>query len=544
MIYGKDFVAGNGCLVVMLGRKLIESMGCFYRNIALVFSAFVFLTSCSAPENNESEVSVVPRENRPNIVFILADDLDLKLGTIGYMQNLQDLLVERGTVLEDFFITTPMCCPSRANFLRGQYTHSHLLYNNDPPFGGFHKFHETGAEHSTIAVWLQSAGYRTALVGKYLNGYPYREDRAYVPPGWSEWYSPAQKNAYDGYDYVLNENGILKSYPPNERYYFTDVMNGKAVDFIERAAQDETPFFLYLPTFAPHAPATAARRHLDLLPFIQAPRTPSFNAEDVSGKPGSTRHTPLLTEEEIARIDRIYRQRVLSMLAVDEMIADLIAALERTGQLENTYVVFSSDQGYHLGQHRLFEGKSTLYDEDIAVPFIVRGPGVPEGERVSGFLTGSVDVAPTFADWAGVNPPGFVEGRSLVEIISTNSTPATDWRTGFLLEFYPFIINERSVNIPRVGRYLNWVFDLPFIPPQEVVPQYRGIRTLEYTYIEHDDGFVELYDIRADPYQLENLAFTADPAFLDWFSAWLHEYASCKGVGCSRVDEGISDTIR
>jgi N-acetylglucosamine-6-sulfatase len=512
----------------------------YLKNIALILGIIAFFFAGCVPENKEAEVVVLPREDRPNIIFILADDLDLKLGTIDYMQNLQELLVHHGTVLEDFFVTTPMCCPSRANFLRGQYTHSHLLYNNDPPFGGFTQFHQTDAESSTIAVWLQTAGYRTALIGKYLNGYP--EDRTYVPPGWSEWYSPAQKNAYDGYDYVLNENGVLEAYPPNERYYFTDVMNDKAVDFIERAVQDDVPFFLYLPTFAPHAPATPARRHLDLLPSITAPRTPSFNAEDVSGKPGSMTRNPLLTEEEIAGIDRIYRQRVLSMLAVDEMIADLIEALERTGQLENTYIVFSSDQGYHLGQHRLFQGKSTFYEEDIAVPFIVWGPGIPAGKKVSGLLTGSVDVPPTFADWAGVIPPDFVEGRSLVEIFSGESTPENGWRRGFLLEFYPFSINERSVNIPRVGRYLDWVFDLPFVKPQEILPQSLGLRTLQYTYIEHAGGFVELYDLRADPHQLENLAFTADQALLDQLSAWLHEYASCSGGDCSKIDEGISDT--
>jgi len=292
----------------------------FLRKITLVFGIFVFfVASCvSEFENEETDAVVLPRESRPNIIFILADDLDLKLGTIDYMQNLQKLLVDRGTVLEDFFVTTPMCCPSRANFLRGQYTHSHLLYNNDPPFGGFYQFHKTGAESSTVAVWLQSAGYRTALIGKYLNGYPDREDRTYVPPGWTEWYSPAQKNAYDGYDYVLNENGELVVYPPNERYYFTDVMSGKAVDFIERAARDDVSFFLYLPTFAPHAPATPARRHLDMFPSIQAPRTASFNAEDLSGKPGNMIRNPLFTEEEIAGIDRIYRQRILSMLAVDD----------------------------------------------------------------------------------------------------------------------------------------------------------------------------------------------------------------------------------
>ncbi len=506
--------------------------------ILLILS--IFFTSCSV-RNDEVDIVVLPKEKRPNIIIIIADDLDLKLGTIDYMQNLQELMVARGTTLNEFYVTTPMCCTSRASILRGQYTHSHQVYNNETPYGGFSKFYETGNEASTIAVWLQAAGYRTSLIGKYFNEYPSRDNRTYVPAGWSEWASPGQKNAYDGYDYVLNENGILVPYPPNEVNYFTDVMNRKAIDFIERAAQDETPFFLYLAPFAPHEPATPARRHLDLFPSITAPRTPSFNEEDVSDKPGDMPYNPLLTEEQGSKIDEMYRQRVLSMQAVDEMILSLITTLEQMGELDNTYIVFTSDQGYHLGQHRLFYGKSTFYEEDIAVPFIVRGPGIPEGNEVSNLFAGNVDIAPTFAEWAGVTPPEFVEGRSLAGVLTGESISETNWRQVLFLETYGFSINEDSTETSLLGRIINSVFDLP--PAQKVSQSSIGLRTAQYMFIEHADGFMELYDMRIDPYQLENLSTSTDPAVLERLSTWSHELASCSGSGCLRVEEGLLNAI-
>lgn len=480
--------------------------------IALALIYFI-LAGCNTVRD-DTEVVVLPMQQRPNILFILMDDLDVKLNTMDYMQNLQELLVVRGTSVDNFFVTSPVCCPARVSILRGQYTHSHQVYNNDFPDGGFQKFNQVDGEASTISVWLQSAGYRTALLGKYLNGYPSPDAREYIPPGWSEWYSPARKNAYDGYDYVLNENGILVSYSPAEVNYFTDVMNRKAVDFIERAVEDDTPFFLYLAPFAPHEPATPARRHLDLFPGLTAPQNPSFNEADVSDKPQNMSSNPLLTEKQIDDINDLYRNRVLSLQAVDEMLAELIRVLDETGQLENTYIVFSSDNGFHMGQHRLISGKNLLYEEDIAVPFIVRGPGIAENNNVSGYLTGNVDIAPTFAEWAGVIPPSFVEGRSLAAVLAGDSIPSEDWRQAFLLEVY----RPQDENFP--------------------IPTYSGLRTKQSVYVEHGDGFVEFYDLLKDPYQLENIASSTDPALLKYYSNWLEALSKCNRSECRELETG------
>lgn len=508
----------------------------------------LLLSGCDMTKS-EPDFVVLPKENRPNIIFIYTDDLDSKLNTIDYMKNLQELMVAHGTSMGDFLITNPLCCPSRTTILRGQYTHNHQVYNNTPPNGGFVKFKEEGIGDSTLGVWLQAAGYRTALMGKYLNGFPFSNDRLYIPPGWSEWVSNAKQIPYAQYDYVLNENGSLVAYSPDHENYFTDVLSRKACDFIERAAADNVPFFIYLAPVAPHVPATPAVRHLDLFPLATIPITPSFNEEDVSDKPGAMKFNPLLTNGSISTLNEKYRQRILSMQAVDEMIADVIETLEQSGQLENTYIVFSSDNGFHLGQHRLFQGKGTLYEEDITVPLIVRGPGIPEGRSVSGLLAGNLDIASTITDWAGIIPPTFVDGRSLAGVLAGEAKPA-DWRQAYLLEVYPEDANGEALevypgdingeaNVPPVittANILQSMLKFPFMEDQPLTPVYSGLRTNQYLYVEYDDGYVELYDLIKDPYELENIAGSADKALLEIFSSWLKDMSTCKGASCALID--------
>ncbi len=495
-----------------------------------------FIVAGCGYSNDESEVVVLPKEQRPNIVFILVDDLDAKLNTIDYMKNLQELMIARGTSMDDFLVSTPVCCPSRTTILRGQYTHSHQVYHNTLPEGGFYKFNRVGNDLSHLGTWLQAAGYRTALMGKYLNGYPFRDDRSYFPAGWSEWASPAKKNAYDGYDYVLNENGNLIVYSPDEENYFTDVLSRKATDFIQRAAQDKAPFFLYLSPFAPHAPATPARRHLELFPSITIPYTPSFNEQNVSDKPINMSLNPLLTDKQIMNMNELYRARVLSMQAVDEMLAEIIKVLDQTGQLQNAYIVFTSDNGFHLGQHRLYAGKSTFYEEDIVVPFVVRGPGISQNRIVSGFLAGNVDIPSTIAEWAGVVPPAFVEGRSFAGILSGDSISGAGWRQGYLLEVYSDqgeALEQGSAPSARTAiGVLGSFVKFPLIESDVPTPNSLGIRTNQYLYVRHQDGFVEFYDLISDPYELDNIASKVDPNQLDYFSDWLEALSACKGAQC------------
>src|SRR5262245_18399967 len=220
---------------------------------------------------------------RPNLVLIVADDLDRNLGTTDAMPNLHRTLVQQGLTVNDFFVTNALCAPSRATLLRGQYTHSHLVGCNGPPSCGFAPFFQLGHEASTLATWLQGSGYRTGLVGKYLNGFPEGASRTHRPPGWSEFVSPVDDEAYKGFGYRMNENGRIVTYRSRTQDYLTDVLARKAEDFLRRPG--DTPFFLYLTPYAPHHPATPAPRHDRLFAGAQVPRTPSFNEDDVSDKP-------------------------------------------------------------------------------------------------------------------------------------------------------------------------------------------------------------------------------------------------------------------
>ena len=208
----------------------------------------------------------------------------------------------------------------------------------------------------------------------------------------------------------MNDNGKFEDHGQGQNDYMTDVLSQKADDFIRASTSDSHPFFLYLATYAPHEPATPAPRAANLFSNLIAPRTPSFNEADVSDKPPALAADPLLNGGQIANLDQLYRDRVRSMQTVDEMLARLINTLQETGQLDNTYIIFTSDNGYHLGQHRLMSGKGTPYEEDIVVPLIVRGPNVQADAALDGYVSGNIDIAPTVADLAGVVPPSYVDG--------------------------------------------------------------------------------------------------------------------------------------
>src|SRR5262249_38245786 len=201
----------------------------------------------------------------PNIILILTDDLDLQLGSGSYMPNVKKLLAQQGVSFRNFYVPLSLCCPSRTTILRGQYPHNSGVLTNNLPNGGFEKAHASGVESATLATLLHNAGYRTVLLGKYLNGYPETASPTYVPPGWDEWYSPAAGNPYTEYNYTMNENGALVVYGEKPADYLTDVIRARAVDFIKRAAATPNqPLFVYFATYAPHEPFTPAPRHTSL----------------------------------------------------------------------------------------------------------------------------------------------------------------------------------------------------------------------------------------------------------------------------------------
>jgi arylsulfatase A-like enzyme len=501
------------------------------------------------PTSSPTAASAVS-PGKPNIILVLADDLDAS--AIQYMPKLKSLITDQGETFTNYFVTESLCCPSRATTLRGQYSHNTEIVGNALPLGGYRKFHQLGEESSTIATWLQDAGYRTLLAGKYMNFYPLKADPLYVPPGWSEFYSPVRGKAYDEYTYTLNENGQEVTYGHKPKDYGTDVYVGKAVDFIQRSARDGEPFFVYLAPYAPHAPYVPAPRHADLFAGLKAPRTPNYNEADVSDKPAYIRDRPPLTQTQQDSIDEDYRLRAQALQAIDEGIEAMVHTLQADGQLDNTYIFFTSDNGYHLGNHRQMVGKVSPYDEEMRVTMIVRGPGVPAGVTLD-HLTGNVDLAPTFADLAGARAADFCDGRSLVPLMGTNPPGLDQWRQEFPFEYGADLVDEAGAKAtpePDIDTDLLEPLDrdeleAAALPAEKragiQVPAFRGIRLQTLSYVEYATGEVELYDLKADPYQLQNLASEAGKKLLTQLSARLQELAACKAEGCRTAEDAPFD---
>jgi arylsulfatase A-like enzyme len=496
----------------------------------------VILGSLPFGETPAGRGSVIQASERPNIIFILTDDLDMRV--FNRMPRLQTLLTDQGTTLANNFVSLSLCCPARTTILRGQYAHNTGVFTNALPGGGFQKVFDTGLERSTVATWLQTAGYRTALMGKYLNGYPGTAGNTYVPPGWDEWHALVGGARY--FDYRLNENGRVVSYGSAARDYLTDVLSRKANAFVRRmaASGDGKPFFLYITPYAPHGPATPAPRHADRFPNAQAPRTPSFNEEDVSDKPLWVQNHSPLTRRQITTMDDLAQRRRQSMLAVEDLVENLIATLAGTGQLANTYIFFSSDNGFHQGQHRLRSGKNTAFEEDLRVPLVVRGPGVPAGQ-LRDELSVNIDLAPTFAELAGADIPDFVDGRSLVPLLGASRTPVEGWRQAFLLEHgFPGELAP-SAGADEDAEDAEAEEPLPDATAPRKAPVFQGLRTsAPLTYIEYVNGERELYDLGADPNQLQNGYVTADPALLVRLATWLNLLRDCAGAVCRSAERG------
>lgn len=411
------------------------------------------LVACTSPAVQSS---------RPSIVFILTDDQ--RWDTLDGMPIVRRDLAAHGVTFSNAFVSNPLCCPSRATILTGQHAHSTGVWQNKGPNGGFRAFRQDG---STVATWLRAAGYHTALFGKYLNRY----EGTYVPPGWEKWEAIAGSvDPYDQYyNYTLNIDGKLDDRRNGRGDYSTDALADDAVDYIR-----ETPgsLFVYFAPFAPHTPARSAPRHRDDIPALRPFRPPSFDEPDVSDKPRWVRALDRFSPAQVERIDSLRPRTYGALLSVDEAVGRIVDALEETGRLSNTLIVFTSDNGFLWGEHRFFN-KAVPYEEAIRVPLVVRYDRGIDRPRVDPRLVVNIDFAPTFAEFAGVGAPG-AEGMSFLPLLSN---PAASWRKDFLVE---------HANLLRV-------------------PSFCAVRSERYMYIHYLTDEEELYDLENDPYQLENV---------------------------------------
>jgi N-acetylglucosamine-6-sulfatase len=446
-------------------------------------------------------------QSRPNVLVLLTDDQTLE--SMRVMAGVRAELAAGGTTFNRSFVSNPLCCPSRATLYTGQYTHNHGVIGNRPPEGGYGRLDKS----EWLPVWLQRVGYHTVHIGKFMNRYGQDSPPTEIPPGWNEWYTSVDPSTYSFTGYQLNENGVVSTYDE----YSTDEYARRAADAVRRLAPSDQPFFLSVAFLAPHSGAPRepgdpdglvtpmpAPRHRDLFATEPLPPSPAFNEANVSDKPSFIRRRPRLSPERVAAVTENYRQELESLLAVDEGIVSVVAALREAGELERTLIVFTSDNGYFHGEHRIPNGKVMVYEPSIRVPLILRGPGVPTGERRSQLVT-NADLAPTILDAADALPAGRIpDGRSLFPLLADRGLA---WGRELLVEGAPGI--------------------------QAVA--YAALRNDRFVYAEHDNGESELYDLRVDPHQLDSL--DGDLAYASIEARMAERLAAlqiCAGDSCSR----------
>jgi arylsulfatase A-like enzyme len=448
------------------------------------------------------------QKKRANVVFVLADDLAMNL--VQYMPHVQQMQ-KRGVTFANYFVTDSLCCPSRSSIFTGRYPHDTGVFTNGGSDGGWQTFVARGNDKLTFAHALSAAGVRTAMMGKYLNGY---EPTTNGPqPGWAEW--DVAGTGYPEFNYDLNENKNVKHYGGGPAAYLTDVLAGLAVKFIKESKGK--PFLLEVATFAPHAPYIPAPRDAHAFPGLKAPRTGAYNVAANAQDPEWLRDMPPLTPALEASIDADFRKRAQAVQAVDKLIGELEAAVEAIGEKENTYFIFSSDNGYHMGEHRLRPGKMTAFDTDIHVPLVVMGPRTPHGHTVHA-MAENIDLCPTFAELTGAEVPPTADGRSLVPLFEAGEPPK-EWRSVILVEHHG----------PHEDK------DDPDKPDEHSgnPPSYAALRSATATYVEYEGGFKDYRDLSKDPNELHNVYSSLGAAQKQELAATVaaikacHDAASC-----------------
>ncbi|MFL5846240.1 MAG: sulfatase [Solirubrobacteraceae bacterium] len=458
-----------------------------------------------------------------NVVVVMTDDQDFR--SMFTMPKTVKLIGDQGTTFDNAVVSFPLCCPSRATYYTGQYAHNHDVTWNFFPTGGYYKFDQS----EVLPLWLQRAGYRTIHIGKYLNETDER-DATEIPNGWTDYMGGVDPSTYDYYGYTLNINGKLKTYGRDPKDYSTDVYAGLASSAIHRSVKLHKPFFLNVAPNAPHTVSVASSARMEGTPAVPAPRDanvfantplpnwPNFDEADISDKPPALGLLPYpMPQADIDSLTRHYRGRMGSLLAVDDMVARIVKTLKREHVYANTDIIFTSDNGWILGEHRLRDPvtedhfasgvKFFPFEGSAHVPLLASGPDFPKGRSVEGAVV-NTDLAATIVDIANAKAKLPADGRSLLPVARKPSLVA---RRGVLLETF---VNPRNA------------------------PPYKAIRTGRYRYDLQDDGVEELYDLKVDPWELTS--FHNDPRYAEIkaiLAAKLKQLVGCRGKDCE-VDVG------
>jgi N-acetylglucosamine-6-sulfatase len=446
---------------------------------------------------------------RPNIIVIMTDDQ--RLDDLRALSKTRARIGAAGTTFTRSFSTFPACAPARASYLTGQYSHNNGVRHNVPPNGGYPKLDH----RNTLPVWLQEAGYFTTHIGKYLNLYG-QENPTEIPPGWDDWQGIVDPTTYRMYDYTMNDNGALVRYKESEADYQTDVLAARAENAIAKAVARKQPFFLEITPLAPHGETTAhlpgppnprpAPRHAGAFANAPLPQAPAFDEADVSDKPAFIRALPRLTTTQIKNITACHRSRLAALLAVDDLVERVVDKLVTLGVLRHTMLIFTSDNGFFHGEHRINRGKYRIYEESGRVPLLIRGGGFPRGVTAQQ-LVAHIDLAPTIVALSGATPKRVMDGRSLL----------------------PLALN------PKLGGDRNLLIETVCLTTGD---NYQAVRSPSFLYVEHPGQEQELYDLRPgaahyDPHQLNSRhASSTYTQIKSQLATRLNQLRACSGTSC------------
>jgi|SoiMethySBSTD1v2_1073268.scaffolds.fasta_scaffold193136_2 N-acetylglucosamine-6-sulfatase len=466
--------------------------------IRFTVGAVVTATTLAAPQAiGEHAQAQADPPAPPNVIMIMTDDM--RVDDLVALPKTEQLLGVPGNGADytHAYVSLPLCCPSRATFLTGRYAHNHGVWDNDGTNGGFNAFDDS----NTLPIWLQNAGYQTVMLGKYLNRYGYPGSRGgptYEPPGWTSWSALTGPSVWNYRNFNVNVNGTVQEVRNN---YQTTDFTRRAVQEIRSRVASSDPMFMWLSLVAPHnangGPHVPAEPKYAGTSNVGAPKSAAFNEADVTDKPSWIQKLPRLSRNDQQQVIRLRRQRRDALRSVDDTVEKVVNELRTDGELDNTVIMFTTDNGFLLGEHRVHHDKRYPYEESVQVPLLIRGPGIDPGVHTE--PVSNVDLAPTIADLAGVTPGLNVDGMSMLDSIP----------------------NDRPL-----------LLESPKPWADAGMPAYAGVRQGRWRYIDYGQSS-ELYDLEGDPWQLRNRI--SDPSLNQTkadLAAALNGLRDCAGQQC------------
>lgn len=448
------------------------------------------------------------------------------------MLKTQQLVANRGATFVNAFTSSPICCPSRSSLLSGQYAHNTKTFNNSENGGCYGTHWREKVEPETISVLLANAGYNTFYAGKYLNEY----FSSKIPPGWKQWYGLHGNSRY--YNYTLNENGQKRFY---ENEYLTDLLKSRIVEFISANNATEAPFFAVVAPPAPHEPFTAADRHQKLFPEVDALKTQNFNIPcgPLEKHWLLTMPPSPLSKETLDYLDTIYRNRWRSLMAVDELVEAVVSLLETKNLLDNTYIFYTSDNGYHIGQFSLPYDKRQPYETDIRVPLLVAGPNITPKSLVKSPVA-LIDIAPTIVELAKVKPSIPMDGESFLSKIDRPDIEERQilieyWGEGNEETYNPDCPWQKKDKLAQCSLAIECHCQDSWNNTYSCVRHMANDLDLIYCQFKDHENFAEAYDLSEDMYQMKNIAFEMLPSVRAQYSLALVNLTECVGETCRRI---------